>query len=659
MTAKLIRAWIVARRRAIADVIHVVLAAAALSAAFLLRFEFVLEPVYRQMLFASLALALPAKWFVFRCVGVPDLAWRYFGFTDLGRIVWANAAGSLAMVMLVRGFIGAVFPRSIFMVDFVLSVAFVGSIHAVARVYAERRRQGQKPFRGNKRILIYGAGKAGVTLAAEFRTHSELGMVPVGFVDDDPKKRELRLQGLRVLGPGADLVRIASRSGADEILLAIPAASGSQLTDVLERCQSAGIPTRRIPPLAELVQSKVLADQIRDVRLEDLLGRPPVTLEESALRQCLEGRVVLVTGAGGSIGAELCRQIARFDPAAVIGFDQSETALYEIEHEMRQAYPHLRFVAEIGSIQNRKRLDDVVALHGPQVLYHAAAYKHVPMMESHPFEAVENNIFGTRNVVLAAVAHGVGTFVLVSSDKAVRPANVMGATKRMAELICLAASQEYSSLLGPGPASTRFLAVRFGNVLGSNGSVIPLFRRQIAAGGPVTVTHPEMRRFFMTIPEAAQLVLQASAMGKGGEIFVLEMGEAVPIAELARKMVLLSGLRPEKDIRIEYSGIRPGEKLSEDLSLNEERTIQTSHRQIRLLAGPVTPSEALGREIDRLRLAVEARDAAGVILCLRNAIPEYNPSTLMLERAFSGRQQISERGEGSSCASEKVVAAAG
>jgi len=360
------------------------------------------------------------------------------------------------------------------------------------------------------------------------------------------------------------------------------------------------------------------------VRLEDLLGRVPVRLEQDGIRARLTGRVVLVTGAGGSIGSELCRQIAGFQPAALVGFDQAETALYEIEQEMREQFPGVAFYPEVGSIQNRARLTELFEHHRPESVYHAAAYKHVPMMEAHLFEAVENNVFGTRNMAQAAVEHGVVDFVLVSSDKAVRPSSVMGATKRLAELVCVAA--------GAG-SSTEFMAVRFGNVLGSNGSVIPRFRRQIAAGGPVTVTHPEMRRFFMTIPEAAQLVLQAAAMGAGGEIFVLEMGDPVRIVDLARKMVLLSGLRPDIDVRIEFSGIRPGEKLFEELSGAGEDTVATRHPQIRIFSDRGARRESIGRSIEELRRRVEKRDADEVMLSFQELIPDYTPSSFVLGRA--------------------------
>ncbi len=379
---------------------------------------------------------------------------------------------------------------------------------------------------------------------------------------------------------------------------------------------------------------RLVVDQVREVRLEDLLGRAPAALDERAIHARLAGRVVLVTGAGGSIGSELCRQIAGYRPEALVGFDHAETALYQIEQEIRECFPGIRFIPEVGSIRNRRRVAEVFQEHRPRSVYHAAAYKHVPMMEAQLFEAVANNVFGTRNVAEAAARAEAEDFVLVSSDKAVRPANVMGATKRVAELVCLAA-QERGRLRQSNP--TEFMAVRFGNVLGSNGSVIPRFQRQIAAGGPITVTHPEMRRYFMTVAEAAQLVLEAAAMGAGGEIFGLDMGEPVRIVDLARNLVLLSGLRPDVDICIEFTGVRPGEKLFEELSELEEHTHSTHHAQIRVFDGRGMFSlgnEAIAAGLDRLRLAMKTRDASGVVCALKELAPDYEPSSFVLGRAL-------------------------
>ncbi|HTB15133.1 MAG TPA: nucleoside-diphosphate sugar epimerase/dehydratase [Bryobacteraceae bacterium] len=593
------------------------LAAAALASAFLLRFEFTLDPVYASMLAHSLPLVLLTKFCVFRAFGLRDLAWRYLGFQDLMRIALSNAVASAAATIILRVSIGTAFPRSIHILDLLLCLSFLVAARVLARLLLETPTE-----RPKRRILIYGAGKAGVTVLSEIRGNSQLGYEVAGFLDDDPQKRNLRLNGARVLGGMAALEEVSRKQRVEEVLIALPNATGTEIRGILERCRTANVAAKRIPALAELMDHQVLVDQIRDVRLEDLLGRAPVRLDSENIRARLRGRVVLVTGAGGSIGSELCRQIARYGPRALVGFDNAETALYQIDQELREQFPALTFYPEIGSIQNRRRLDEVFRDHRPSSVYHAAAYKHVPLMEAHLFEAVENNVFGTRNVVRAA--SGVEDFVLVSSDKAVRSTNVMGATKRLAELICSAA----------GP---KFRAVRFGNVLGSNGSVIPLFKRQIAAGGPVTVTHPEIRRFFMTLREAAELVLQAASMGQDGEIFVLDMGEPVRIQDLARNLILLSGLKPDVDIQIAFSGLRPGEKLYEELSGLEEDTVPTSHSKIRVFTGPGASQDTISRCLEELRRATEARDAAGVVLSLKELAPDYNPSGFLLRRAFQAR----------------------
>jgi FlaA1/EpsC-like NDP-sugar epimerase len=611
------KAMLLKHRRLVSETAQMAVAAAALTAAFLLRFEFTLDPLYARMLARSLPFLLLAKFFVFWGFGLRDLTWRYLGFRDLVRIASANAVASAVATVILRIAFGGAFPRSIHILDLLLCLTLMVAARVLARIILETPSE-----RPQKRILIYGAGKAGVTVLSEIRANAQLGYEVAGFVDDDPQKRNLRLNGARVLGGIETLEEVARKQRVEQVLIALPNATGAQIRAILERCRAAQVAAKRIPALAELMDHKVLVDQIRDVRLEDLLGRAPARLDSELIRARLSGRVVLVTGAGGSIGSELCRQIARYNPRALVGFDNAETALYQIDQEMREQFPDVPFYPEIGSIQNRRRLDEVFRDHRPASVYHAAAYKHVPMMEAHMFEAVENNVFGTRNVVRAAA--GVEDFVLVSSDKAVRSTNVMGATKRLAELICSAA----------GP---KFRAVRFGNVLGSNGSVIPLFKRQIAAGGPVTVTHPEIRRFFMTIPEAAELVLQAAAMGLGGEIFVLDMGEPVRIQDLARNLILLSGLKPDVDIPIEFTGLRPGEKLYEEVNGIEEDTVSTGHSQIRVFTGRGASQETLSRSLEDLRRATEARDAAGVVLSLKELAPDYNPSSFLLRRAFKAR----------------------
>jgi FlaA1/EpsC-like NDP-sugar epimerase len=374
-----------------------------------------------------------------------------------------------------------------------------------------------------------------------------------------------------------------------------------------------------VPGLGDIVAGMTLAAQVREVAVEDLLGRTPIRLQVTAIRERIEGRVVLITGAAGSIGSELCRQAAGFGPGAIVAFDAAETALFHLEEEMRERFPGVRFHAEVGNIQNRNRLEELFRDYEPSIVYHAAAYKHVPLMESHIVEAIENNVFGTLNVASVAAAHGAADFVMISSDKAVHPTNVMGVSKRLAELVV-------RSLQGHG---TRFVSVRFGNVLGSQGSVLPRFKKQIAAGGPVTVTHPDMCRYFMMISEAVQLVLQASTMGKGGEIFVLEMGQPIKIVDLARNLIRLSGLRPDIDIGIEFTGIRPGEKLYEELNTLEENTLATYHEKIKIFAGNGLPGHMPSR-LHALRDLCQARDSGRLLLALKELVPEYQPSDHVL-----------------------------
>jgi FlaA1/EpsC-like NDP-sugar epimerase len=610
----------------IAEIMQAVIAAAALAISFLLRFDTPLAPMYGQMLFESLPLLVAVKVVVFRGFGLRDVAWRDIGFSDLMRIAAANAAASGLAAVALRLAIGPAFPRSLYLLDFFVCLTLLVAVRAAVKSMLDRHPVELAKI--TRRVLIYGAGRTGVATLAEIRAHASIGCEVVGFLDDDCSKRSMRTHGVRVLGGRSELPAVVRKHRVQEILLALPAASGDQLTGILEQCRAAGVSVKRVPALLERIGPRVLVKQIREVRLEDLLGRPQARWEGGDLQEHLSGRVVLVTGAGGSIGSELCRQIARYRPKVLIGFDQSESALYQIEQELREWFPALEFQPAMGSIQNRRRLDELFRENHPQSVYHAAAYKHVPLMEAHLFEAVENNVVGTRNLARAASGHGTEEFVLVSSDKAVRPAGVMGATKRVAEMICQA----------EGSGSTRFLAVRFGNVLGSSGSVIPNFRRQIEAGGPVTVTHPDMQRYFMTIPEAAELVLQSASMGSGGEIFVLEMGEPVRILDLARKMVLLSGLRPDIDIPIVFSGTRPGEKLFEEVKALEENTTTTPHAQIRVFSGPPPPG-VMRRTLDELERATEARDAAQVVSCLKKMIPGYMPSVVALREAQVYRSQ--------------------
>lgn len=579
--------------------------------AFLLRFDFRIPGYYLPSLLIAIAVWLPVKLVFFRLLGLDRRSARYVSLSDLVRFSVSNAIASFISVLILHPFHSGV-PRSVYAIDFLLCVMLTTFLRAGIRIASESR---HAPKRGSqrKRTIIYGAGSAAASLLRDLRLDPTVKYEVVGLVDDNPEKQSLFLQGVKVLGSGANLAAIALKHAAEFVLIAIPSATGAQMKEILERCNNAGVPYKTMPGLAEIIDEAGLARQLRDVAVEDLLGRTPVNLEHDRISARLRGQTVLVTGAAGSIGSEICRQLARFRPAAIIGFDIAESPLFNLGVELARDFPGCVFHQEIGDIRNTPRLVEAFERHRPSIVYHAAAYKHVPLMEAHVFEAVENNVFGTMNVVQTARDCKVAEFVMISSDKAVRPASVMGATKRLAELIVRSLQ----------PEGARYVSVRFGNVLGSNGSVVPIFKDQIARGGPVTVTDPEMRRYFMTIPEACQLVLQASTMGKGAEIFVLDMGEPVRIVDLARNLILLSGLRPDHDIKIEFTGRRPGEKLFEELNEDAEGLVPTHHEKILIYEGAARPWAELNCHLNRLQDCCTRRDASGMFFGLTEAVPEY------------------------------------
>jgi FlaA1/EpsC-like NDP-sugar epimerase len=599
-------------------------------AAFLLRFDFSLPGAYLH----SLAIALPVwvvvKVVAFRVAKLDRGLWRYVSAIDLVRLAIANLAASTVGCVLILLIGPAGFPRSIYLLDLMICFLLTSGLRLAVRIGLEATSDRWRSRETQKRTLIYGAGSAGTMLLREIRNNARLAYRVVGFVDDLVKRQGMRVAGVTVLGLGDEIRAVVARHHIEMVLIAIPSATGAEMTRILELCHSAGVECRTVPGLGEMIEGHGLTGQIREVAVEDLLARTPVRLEEGMIRASIEGRMMMVTGAAGSIGSELCRQIARFHPAGIVGFEIAESPLFEIDREMKLNFPHVPFHPEIGSIQNRARVEEVLRKHRPAAIYHAAAYKHVPLMEAHVFEAIENNVFGTYNVAAAAAANGVEDFVMISSDKAVRPTNVMGTTKRVAELILRALQN----------GRTKYVAVRFGNVLGSNGSVIPIFKKQIAAGGPVTVTHPEMRRFFMTIPEACQLVLQAAAIGKGGQICVLDMGQPVKIVDLARNLILLSGLRPDEDVKIEFTGMRPGEKLYEELSSLLEDTVPTEHEKIRIFVGDAIEEEDIHGWLDSLHDICESRDTGRLIVALKEIVLDYNPSTHLLRRVLKPRPRL-------------------
>jgi FlaA1/EpsC-like NDP-sugar epimerase len=595
--------------------------------AFELRFDGALPAQYVHPMGVALCIWAAVKSACFLAGAVGRGSWRHASYHDAVRIVLANSVGSILGGILLFRLIGpSGIPRSVYILDWLLSCLLtLGGRLAVRLVVALKSRSRAAGER--IRTLIYGAGSAGLALLWELRQNHALMSDVIGIVDDDPSKVGLVLNGKRVMGTGEDLEALVQKHAIKRVLIAIPSATGPQMVRILKLAIDAKAEYRMVPGLGELIQGTELGKQIREVAVEDLLGRKPVHLDLDRIRARIEGRVVMVTGAAGSIGSEICRQIAPFRPLAIVGFDEAETPLFYIDREMARRFPSVAFHAEIGSINRRDTLKRVMQRYKPSILYHAAAYKHVPLMETHVFAAVETNILGTWNVGRVAIEYGVDDFVMISTDKAVRPTSMMGATKRVAELLIRALQLE---------GGTKFVAVRFGNVLGSNGSVIPIFKEQIAAGGPVTVTHPEICRYFMTIPEAAQLVLQAFSIGQGGEVFVLEMGDPVKIADLARNLILLSGLQPERDIEIQYTGLRPGEKMYEELNLRDENLIPTSHAKIRsYVCQQKLDAMQIKASLHRLQAIAEEQDVANLVLLLKELIPDYNPCSQLLKTALS------------------------
>ena len=617
------KALIYYHRRSVVVMGHVCMIVLALAGAFFLRFDLVIPPSEISTFQRGLWVAIPTKMLMFLLTGMHRGCWRFVGILDLVQVLGGNLLASVGFVAAGLVLMGPSFPRSVYAIDFFLCFLLTGGIRFAVRVYKEVlvSALSHQPGKG---ILIYGAGAAGRILLREIQGNPSLGYQVVGFLDDDPQLKGRVLMGVPVLGSGRDASLVVDQHRLhspriDEVIIAMPSATGRQMGDALANCRAAGVSCKTIPGISELLSGSVLSAQIRNIKLEDLLGREQVKLEGSKLRASIAGRVILVTGAAGSIGSELCRQIASHEPGRLVVVDQAESELFKIDLELRSKHASLRVAAEIADIRDFQRIDEVILKHRVHSIFHAAAYKHVPLMEAHLLEAVKNNVIGTWNLVRAAHRHGVSSFLMISSDKAVNPTNIMGTTKRVAELIV---SSLGSSSSGRGP---RFDSVRFGNVLGSNGSVVPLFQEQIAAGGPVTVTHPDVRRYFMSVQEAVQLVLQASTMGTGSDIFVLDMGEPVRILDLAQTMIRLAGFAPHEDIEIRFTGLRPGEKLFEELNIEGENILPTYHEKIKIFRGPRIKREFMAAWILELENALALRNEHGVLQLLKKIVPEYQP----------------------------------
>jgi FlaA1/EpsC-like NDP-sugar epimerase len=602
-------------RSLIASVHDLCAAILAWIAAYALRFNFDIPPSFAETMLRNLLWIVPLQAVIFHGFGLYRGIWRFASIPDLRRI--ALAAGTVGLsiptLLLMLQLLSDV-PRSVLVLHPLLLVLIMGGSRFLYRAWKDGHLISPRQFDAEP-VIVMGAGAAGAMLLRDLAGSSRWRVV--GLLDDDPVKFRLQVQGISVLGRLEDVERVAAAHQASTVIVAMPSASASVRRHAVELVVDADLKVLTVPALSDVLSGLVTAAEVRQVELEDLLGREQVLLDDAGLKEQLTGRSVLVTGAGGSIGSELCRQIIRFAPGKLVFLEQSEFALYSIEQE----FVGSPVSCVVGDVKDSARLETVFAEHKPDVVFHAAAYKHVPLMESaNAWEAVRNNVRGTLNVARAALASGTGEFVLISTDKAVNPTNVMGASKRLAEMVCQAVQAKCSA--------TRFVMVRFGNVLGSSGSVIPRFRQQIAAGGPVTVTHPDIIRYFMLIPEAAQLVLQAgliaSRQQEGGQVFVLDMGEPVKIVDLARDLIRLSGFT-EDEIKIEFTGLRPGEKLYEELLADGESTLPTPHPKLRIAKPSAAPDDQWLADLEQW-LAVPSRTEADVKQGLKARVPEYQPS---------------------------------
>lgn len=591
--------------------------------AYYLRFDGIVKSgIPYDRFYTLLPLILAIKLPVFYVCGLYRGMWRYTSMSDLFNIAKATICASLLIVMAVlytTGFLG--FSRSVFIIDGLLTFLFICTHRGCIRYFFENSKFLSNFFSKNgkeekTKLLLIGAGSAAEKVIREIRDNADVKFKVVGLVDDDLKKQNLRIHGIPIIGSIEELNACIKRTDAEELLITIASAGEEEMRRIIDLCQRSDTKFKVLPSMGEIIRGKLIVSSIRDIAYRDLLGRPAVRLDQDKIGGFLTNRTILVTGAGGSIGSELCRQIIKFEPKQIIMLDACEENLYRIQMELHHEHKFTAYVPVLCKIQDKNLLNAVFSQYAPSVVFHAAAYKHVPLVEANPWEAIFNNVFATKSLIETATQHNVERFVLVSTDKAVRPTNVMGATKRLTELLMLAHCQK---------DSTTFMAVRFGNVLGSSGSVIPLFKSQIEKGGPVTVTDPEMTRYFMSIEEASQLILQAGAMGKGGEIFILKMGEPVKIANLAHDLIKLLGHQPGKDIKVNFTGLRPGEKLYEELITEGEGIVPTKHEKIMVLRGDGRPYSEFAELLTLLAQQATKHNAPGIKECLHQIIPEYKP----------------------------------
>ncbi|MFO7875219.1 MAG: nucleoside-diphosphate sugar epimerase/dehydratase [Desulfovermiculus sp.] len=606
---------------------------ASLYAANLIRFDLNVPSRHLELYFWALPVVLSVKLGVFYFFDLYHGMWRYTSIFDLINVIKASFFSTLLIVFLllyINRFQG--YSRSVFVIDLLLTVLLISGFRIALRFYYEgfikdlaldafwENILGQKgdPSSSQKKLLIIGAGDCGEKMYREIRNNGRLHYKVVGFVDDDPVKVGKKIHGIPVQGPVAQLREIGQRTKANEVLIAVPSARGQEMRRIVQYCKQSGLAYKTVPSMGELIDGRVNYSSIRDVAYQDLLGRESVRLDQEKIGVYLRGQCVLVTGAGGSIGSELCRQICQYRPERLVLFERGENLLYHVELEVRKNFPHIEIVPLLADVQDSEQVERFFGQYRPQTVFHAAAYKHVPMLENQPWSPVKNNILGTSNLIQASNKVGVQRFVFVSTDKAVRPANIMGASKRVTEMLI---QSQNSSKKSQDP---RFVSVRFGNVVGSAGSVVPLFQQQIKQGGPVTVTHPDVTRYFMTISEACQLILQAGGMGQGGEIYILDMGRSIRIVDMARDLIRLSGLEPEQDITIQYTGLRPGEKLFEELIAAGEGVLPTEHEKIMVVRGAEGGDPGnLEEKIEGLVQAAQNQDEEKIRTLFRQIVPDF------------------------------------
>ncbi|MTI46829.1 MAG: polysaccharide biosynthesis protein [Firmicutes bacterium] len=594
--------------------IDIVLINLAFCIAFYLRFDGNIDMQHFNHYLDNIIAITILKIIVFNYFKLYKSLWEYASVEELGQIVIGSIVANTAVISYL--FIQQVhLPRSIYILATMLDIFLIGGMRFSYRALRKVKKS-DLVRKDEKRVMIIGGGDAGAMVIKELKNHTELRSKPVAIIDDNMKKEGQNINGVPVLGQRYDIMSVAIKKKIDEIIIAIPSATRKEIRVIVEECKRTKCKLKILPGMFELIDGKVSIQKIREVQIEDLLGRDEVKLNTAEISEYLEGKVVMVTGGGGSIGSELCRQIAKFSPSKLIILDIYENNAYNLQNELKRKYKDLKLEAVIASVREKNRIEDVMYRFKPDVVFHAAAHKHVPLMEANPSEAIKNNVLGTLNVVQASDKYGVKRFVMISTDKAVNPTNVMGATKRICEMVIQSIDKR---------SETEFVAVRFGNVLGSNGSVIPLFKKQIEEGGPVTVTHEDIIRYFMTIPEAAQLVIQAGAIARGGEIFVLDMGEPVKIMDLARDLIKLSGFEPEVEIPIEITGLRPGEKLFEELLLDEEGMESTIYEKIFIGKPIFVDYDFLTQSLNKLREIAENGRDNEIRKMLIQLVPTYTP----------------------------------